>query len=155
MLTSLLQPPDSTICGPVAVAMATGVSVDVAVAAFGVTMSDGASIPEIVGALEKLGYVTERVIRTRGNRKIRRIPSFCIAIMDHKDTRYLHSVAIEDGFVYDPGIGYPFPLHVYEDYIMYSASYASWRKVRDEIKVIPARWRAFIPIVKPPQLVSA
>jgi hypothetical protein len=156
-MRALLQPDQTELCGQASVAMVAGVSLDEAIKACGNSCLGnlGSTIEEIKRGLSSLGISYGRAIP--GFRKIkgrnvptRIIPKFAIASVDDNSTRWAHMVVILDGQVYDPGIGTPLPLRVYENFIIERAFSRRYKRPRDGHKRVKARWGYFLPILSIP-----
>jgi hypothetical protein len=140
-LRLLVQPIESETCAMASVAMVAGVTLDEAIAAAGMLgPSHGTHDPEVKRALARLDVRHgEWVSARKGTR--RTIPEFCIATIEDNRSNWAHAVAVLDGFVYDPSIGWPLPLRVYEDFIIDG----TYRRPTSR-----ARWQAFLPILSEP-----
>jgi hypothetical protein len=149
----LLQPHDSGVCGQTCVAMAAGVSIDAAVAAVGVSSSNdegGTFADDMVRGLQKLGVKCGQPTEygRRGSKRLRQLPERAIMGIDGYQQ---HWVLLWDGFVYDPGIGWPLPVRAYEGFILdmaYSRPHRPPKK--NKSRSVRSYWDTAIPIEKPP-----
>lgn len=151
MLTCQLQPWDSGTCTFAAISMVAGIPLDLAISASNMrACSNGVALWRDVKSVLKAFGVLYGGIKSGSSKKI---PNFCIAFMsdrvisrDFCEDEWAHCVTILDGFVYDPSIGWPMPLRVYEDFILKRA-YTT--KANRE-----ARWTSFLPILSAPPTAS-
>jgi hypothetical protein len=153
-ITSLLQPGETGMCGQAVVAMAAGVSLEAATTAIGVSTlrEAGTDSTDIVRGLRVLkmkpGKCTS-YYRRKG--KLKRLPAFAVlSVVDNKTT-WGHWVLLKDGFIHDPGIGWPLPIHIYEGMIIERAFSRRYRRVRDAGKRVRAYWGDVIPILHNPK----
>jgi hypothetical protein len=138
-LKVITQPPTSGTCGPASIAMISGCSLDQAIAAMGTSSSStaGASDRDMRTALVRLGIKVAPWLKAA--RRVH-IPDFCLATIEDSRVRsFGHAVAILDGLVYDPGVGWPMPLRVYEDHLMPTYGHKSH-----------VSWDRFLPILSEP-----
>ena len=156
-MRALLQPDDTGLCAQTCVAMVANVTVEKAHAACGNTAlyKAGSSGDEVKRGLKALGVrygATVPGYRTQGRQRVltRNIPKFCIAYICDNKTKWSHAVVIKDGFVFDPGIGWPLPLWVYETYVIERADSRQYRLATHKRKNVKAFWDQFLPILKAP-----
>jgi hypothetical protein len=152
-IVPLFQPDQTGLCGQTVVAMAAGISIDEAVVAVGVSsiMDEGGTYAtDLIRGLRKLGVkvgVTRTYPRRPSRRKLRILPKRAIlSIAD--GTRWGHWVLYWDGFVYDPGIGWPIPIRVYETSIVERAYSRCYDRPQDAAKQVIAYWNEVIPILE-------
>jgi len=137
-LTPLTQPDGSGTCTTTAIAMIAGCTIDQSIAASALSQpSKGTYNHEATRALRHLGVKYGRWTRNRRN-----IPKFCLCTLENNRGTWMHSVAVLDGLVYDPLIGWPIPVRVYSDFIL--DSYSKNKGVG------PVQWHEFLPIKTPP-----
>jgi hypothetical protein len=142
-----MQPYDSGTCAFAAAAMVIGCSIDEAIAASGRRgSSDGISLwAPVRRALDRHGVRYGKLV----SRTSVAIPDFCIAYLsDAKNvnlkTDWGHAVAVLDGIVYDPSIGCPLPVRVFEDFIIEGRYSLKGRRYSK------AHWASFLPILSEP-----
>lgn len=142
----MLQPDGTGLCGQVCVAMVANVSLAEAVTACGTrtlrSSSVGTTTQEVMRGLRKL-KVRFGEYRPFPERKL---PNFAIAEVCDNKTQWGHWVVLKEGFVYDPGIGWPIPVHVYEDSIIERAYSRRYKRTRDAGKRVKGKWGTHIPI---------
>lgn len=150
---ALLQPHLSSMCGQVCVAMAVGCSLEEAAAAVGrsVLRDEGTHETDLIRALKKLGMKVGAFVdlcpRKGRTKKLILLPKFAIMGIGDRKTRWGHWVLLRDGVVYDPGIGYPLPVHIYELFIIERAYSRRYPKGRHAHKRVRALWVDYIPIL--------
>ena len=156
-MRALLQPDDTGLCAQTCVAMVANVSIEKAHAACGNTAlyEAGSMLHEVKRGLRALGVRHGATISGfvhRGRKKVatRDIPKFCIAFVSDNKTAWSHAVVIKDGFVFDPAIGWPIPLWVYESFIIERAYARRFRRRAHRHKNVKAFWDQFLPILKAP-----
>jgi hypothetical protein len=144
-LKPLLQPDQTGMCGQTCVAMAAGVSIEEASSAIGMSVlgSHGTEASDLARGLRKLGMA---VGEAGPFPKTHRVPRFAIVAIDDNKTSWGHWVLLHEGFVYDPGIGWPLPVHVYEEFIVRGAYSRRYRRARDAGKRVKAKWGTYLPI---------
>lgn len=130
-------------CGQTCAAIAAGVDLNEATVAVGVTTlrGPGTDTSELTRGLRRLGIKVGDPYPFKN-----RFPKFAIVAIDDNKTQWGHWVVIHEGFVYDPGIGYPLPLYVYEDIVIYRAYSRRYLKSKDAHKRVRAKWTTVIPI---------
>ena len=156
-MRALLQPDDTGMCAQTCVAMVANVTIEQAHTACGNTSlyKAGSSHAEVKRGLKALGVRYGETVpgyRTQGGKKMATstIPKFCIAYVCDNKTTWAHAVVIKDGFVYDPGIGWPIPLWVYESYIIERSYSRRYRGLAHKKRAVKAFWDQFLPILEAP-----
>ncbi len=107
MISLILQPQGSALCGQCCVAMAAGVPLEAAIAAVGHAKPRGTKTRELVAALRKLGVpAAERLKRTRKDLPVPPCPR-AILRTERTVARRWHWLLHWDGLTYDPAGRYP------------------------------------------------
>lgn len=142
-IRAIVQPPETGMCGQACVAMAAGCSLEEAAHAVGLTVikEPGTLAPDLVKGLRRLG-MRVGVCKTYAYKKqVSLMPNFAILkIIDEQ--LWSHWVLLKGGYIYDPGIGHPIPLWVFESFIIercYSRGHAD--------KTVNVWWGQVIPIL--------
>jgi hypothetical protein len=149
-LRPLLQPDMSGTCGQTCVAMVAGVSLDEAFHAVGSTdlRMEGTVPEDIVRGLRKLGwYVGDYQVHGYKKKKLLRLPEFALLCLERTNDRWAHWVVIKGGFVYDPGIGYPLPVRVFEQSILELAYSRVYKRPQDASRRKMAYYAGVLPIL--------
>ena len=148
-MTPLLQPDGTPMCGQTCVAMVAGVSLIEASTAIGVSVMkfDGTNADHLIRGLKRLNIKVGRWVdySTRKKRMVD-IPPFAIMSIVNTKNAWGHWVVVKDGFVYDPGIGYPLPVHIFEAFIIERAYSRRFTSAKDKHKSVRAYWGEAIPI---------
>lgn len=151
-VTPLLQPDETGMCGQTVVAMAADVSLTEAANAVGVTVLkvEGTTSDDLTRGLRALGLRVGQYINYRNRRKrLRRLPSFAIMCVSNRST-WAHWVLLKDGFVFDPALGWPMPVHVYELVAVEGAYSRRYRKKSEKRRNVIAMWEGVLPILSYP-----
>lgn len=153
-VTPQLQPDGSGMCGQVCVQMAAGVTLAEASAAVGVSAlrEAGTTADDLVRGLKALGLKTGKWVNYCNRAKrMKRLPKFAIISITDNKSKWGHWVLVKDGFVFDPALGWPMPVHVYELAVIEGAYSRTFRPHHLKHRNVHARWEEVIPILSYPK----
>lgn len=153
-LHPMLQPDQTGMCGQTCVAMIAGCTLPEAALACGTSVlnNEGSSTASLVRGLRRLGVKVGKPYTYKGRkRRVVDWPSFALMSVANNKTNWAHAVVLKDGWVYDPGIGWPLPAHVYEMVIVEMAYSRRFRAKHLKKRAVKAYWSEVIPIVAVPK----
>lgn len=149
-LVPLFQPDKTGLCGQTCIAMVAGVTIDEAVQVVRVTSvgDPGTSTEQVIAGLKNFGFRLGKVKSyIKKKKKLEVLPEFAIMSVVDNRTEWGHWVVLKDGFVYDPGIGWPLPVRIYENMLIERAFSRRFSRTRDKHKNVKAYWGEVIPLL--------
>lgn len=153
-VTPLFQPDGTGMCGQTVVAMAANVSLAEAAAAVGVSTlrQAGTDANDLVRGLRALGLKTGKWVNyLNRTKRLKVLPKFAVISITDNKSKWGHWVLVKDGYVFDPALGWPMPVYVYELAVIEGAYSRNFTAKHLRRRGVQARWEEVIPILSYPK----